>query len=69
MLPSLVEICKALAGSMGMKEVGVVPVKDAEAALRKTKKKFKGDVIVVWCGDSSSGRSFVTICMSRRSLV
>ena len=43
-LPSLVEICKALAGSLGMEEVGVGPVKDAGAALRKAEKKYEGDV-------------------------
>jgi len=42
-LPSLVEICKALAGSLGMEEVGVGPVKDAGAALRKAERKYEGD--------------------------
>jgi len=46
-LPSLVEICKALAGSLGMEEVGVGPVKDASAALRKAEKKYEGDVLKV----------------------
>ena len=46
-LPSLVEICKALAGSLGMEEVGVGPVKDAGAALRKAEKKYEGDVLKV----------------------
>ena len=46
-LPSLVEICKALAGSLGMEEVGVGPVKDAGSALRKAEKKYEGDVLKV----------------------
>ena len=46
-LPSLVEICKALAGSLGMEEVGVGPVKDASAAIRKAEKKYDGDVLKV----------------------
>lgn len=46
-LPSLVEICKALAGSLGMEEVGVGPVKDASAAIRKAEKKYEGDVLKV----------------------
>jgi len=46
-LPSLVEICKALAGSLGMEEVGVGPVKDASSALRKAEKKYEGDVLKV----------------------
>ncbi|KAL7484409.1 hypothetical protein ACHAW6_010050 [Cyclotella cf. meneghiniana] len=46
-LPSLVEICKALAGSLGMEEVGVGPIKDAGAAIRKAEKKYEGDVLKV----------------------
>ncbi|KAL7491343.1 hypothetical protein ACHAWT_000718 [Skeletonema menzelii] len=46
-LPSLVEICKALAGSLGMEEVGVGPVKDVSAAIRKAEKKYEGDVLKV----------------------
>lgn len=46
-LPSLVEICKALAGSLGMEEVGVGPVKEASAAIRKAEKKYRGDVLKV----------------------
>ena len=46
-LPSLVEICKALAGSLGMEEVGVGPVKDVGSALRKAEKKYEGDVLKV----------------------
>lgn len=46
-LPSLVEICKALAGSLGMEEVGVGPVKEAEAAIRKAEKKYDGDLLKV----------------------
>jgi len=46
-LPSLVEICKSLAGSLGMEEVGVGPVKDASSALRKADKKYEGDVLKV----------------------
>jgi len=46
-LPSLVEICKALAGSLGMEEVGVGPIKDNQAAIRKADKKYKGDLYKV----------------------
>jgi len=46
-MPSLVEICKALAGSLGMEEVGVGPVKEVEAALRKSEKKYDGDLLKV----------------------
>jgi hypothetical protein len=46
-LPSLVEICKALAGSLGMEEVGVGPVKEVEAAVRKAEKKYGGDLLKV----------------------
>uniref|UniRef100_A0A7S2SGC9 Uncharacterized protein n=1 Tax=Eucampia antarctica TaxID=49252 RepID=A0A7S2SGC9_9STRA len=46
-LPSLVDICKALAGSLGMEEVGVGPLKDVSAAIRKAEKKYEGDVLKV----------------------
>lgn len=46
-MPSLVEICKALAGSLGMEEVGVGPVKDYGAAMRKAEKKYGGDLLKV----------------------
>lgn len=46
-LPSLVEICKALAGSLGMEEVGVGPIKEASAAIRKADKKYEGDLLKV----------------------
>jgi hypothetical protein len=46
-LPSLVEICKALAGSLGMEEVGVGPIKEVPAALRKAEKKYDGDLLKV----------------------
>lgn len=46
-LPSLVEICKALAGSLGIEEVGVGPVKEVSAAIRKSEKKYEGDVLKV----------------------
>mmetsp|Transcript_7226 Transcript_7226/g.7901 ORF Transcript_7226/g.7901 Transcript_7226/m.7901 type:complete len:733 (-) Transcript_7226:2260-4458(-) len=46
-LPSLVEICKALAGSLGMEEVGVGPIKEISAAIRKSEKKYEGDVLKV----------------------
>mmetsp|Transcript_13108 Transcript_13108/g.29765 ORF Transcript_13108/g.29765 Transcript_13108/m.29765 type:complete len:473 (+) Transcript_13108:1418-2836(+) len=46
-MPSLVEICKALAGSLGMEEVGVGPVKEVTAALRKAEKKYNGDILKV----------------------
>eukprot|EP00545_Synedropsis_sp_CCMP1620_P006717 CAMPEP_0119015918 /NCGR_PEP_ID=MMETSP1176-20130426/11720_1 /TAXON_ID=265551 /ORGANISM="Synedropsis recta cf, Strain CCMP1620" /LENGTH=751 /DNA_ID=CAMNT_0006969243 /DNA_START=15 /DNA_END=2270 /DNA_ORIENTATION=- len=46
-LPSLVEICKALAGSLGMEEVGVGPIKEPQAAIRKADKKYEGDLLMV----------------------
>lgn len=46
-MPSLVEICKALAGSLGMEEVGVGPIKEANAAIRKAEKKYGGDILKV----------------------
>lgn len=46
-LVSLVDICKALAGSLGMEEVGVGPVKEVSAAIRKAEKKYDGDVLKV----------------------
>lgn len=46
-MPSLVEICKALAGSLGMEEVGVGPVKEVSAAIRKADKKYNGDILKV----------------------
>lgn len=62
-LPSLVEICKALAGSLGMEEVGVGPVKDAGAALRKAEKKYEGDVLKVtdYCRALLVVRDFPTL--------
>jgi hypothetical protein len=44
-LPSLVEICKAMAGSLGMEEVGVGPIKEVSSAIRKAEKKYEGDVL------------------------
>jgi len=44
---SLVEICKALAGSLGMEEVGVGPVKDTSSAIRKAENKYGGDILKV----------------------
>lgn len=46
-LPSLVEICKALAGSLGMEEVGIGPIKEISSAIRKAEKKYEGDVLKV----------------------
>lgn len=46
-MPSLVEICKALAGSLGMEEVGVGPIKEVDSALRKAEKKYDGDLLKV----------------------
>lgn len=46
-MPSLVEICKALAGSLGMEEVGVGPIKDINVALRKAERKYGGDILKV----------------------
>jgi hypothetical protein len=46
-LPSLVEICKALAGSLGMEEVGIGPIKEVQAALKKAEKKYDGDLLKI----------------------
>eukprot|EP00536_Pseudo-nitzschia_multiseries_P009949 jgi/Psemu1/258613/estExt_Genewise1Plus.C_2900035 len=46
-LPSLVEICKALAGSLGMEEVGIGPIKEPQAALKKAEKKYDGDLLKI----------------------
>lgn len=46
-MPSLVEICKALAGSLGLEEVGVGPVKEVSAALKKAEMKYEGDLLRV----------------------
>jgi hypothetical protein len=46
-LPSLVEICKALAGSLGNEEVGVGPVKEVGSSMRKAEEKYEGDVLKV----------------------
>lgn len=44
---SLVEICKALAGSLGMEEVGVGPIKEYSAALKKAEKKYGNNPLKV----------------------
>ena len=46
-LPALVEICKALAGSLGMEEVGIGPIKETQAALKKAEKKYDGDLLKI----------------------
>jgi hypothetical protein len=46
-MPSLVEICKALAGSLGMEEVGVGPIKEINSSMRKAEKKYDGDLLRV----------------------
>ncbi|KAL3910269.1 MAG: hypothetical protein SGARI_002206 [Bacillariaceae sp.] len=46
-MPSLVEICKALAGSLGMEEVGIGPIKEVQAALKKAEKKYDGDLLKI----------------------
>ena len=46
-LPSLLEICKELATTLGIKEYAVGPVKDARSALRKAEEKYEGDVLKV----------------------
>ena len=44
---SLVEICKALAGSLGMEEVGIGPIKETQAALKKAERKYDGDLLKI----------------------
>jgi hypothetical protein len=46
-LPSLVEICKALATSLGIEEYAVGPLKEAKSAIRKAEEKYEGDVLKV----------------------
>eukprot|EP00934_Nitzschia_sp_Nitz4_P008616 Nitzschia sp. Nitz4//scaffold47_size129522//119059//121402//NITZ4_003571-RA/size129522-snap-gene-0.202-mRNA-1//-1//CDS//3329552860//8606//frame0 len=46
-LPSLMEICKALAGSLGLEEVGVGPIKEITAALKKAERKYEGDLLKI----------------------
>lgn len=46
-MPSLVEICKALAGSLGMEEVGIGPIKEVSAALKKAERKYEGDLLKI----------------------
>lgn len=46
-MPSLVEICKALAGSLGLEEVGLGPVKEVSAALKKAERKYEGDLLKI----------------------
>jgi len=46
-MPSLVEICKALAGSLGMEEVGIGPIKEIQASLKKAEKKYDGDLLKI----------------------
>lgn len=46
-LPSLVEICKLLAGSLGLEEVGVGPIKEVSHAIKKAERKYDGDVLKV----------------------
>jgi hypothetical protein len=46
-LPSLMEICKALAASLGIEQYAVGPVKNARSALRKAEEKYEGDVLKV----------------------
>ena len=45
--PKLIQVVKALAGDLGLKEVGVGPVKEARAALRKAEQKYNGDILKV----------------------
>lgn len=46
-LPSLAEICKALAASLGIAEYAVGPVKDVGSAMHKAEEKYNGDVLKV----------------------
>ena len=46
-LPALVEICKALAGSLRMEEVGIGPIKEVSAAMKKAERKYEGDLLKV----------------------
>lgn len=45
--PKLVKACKVIAKKMGIKQLGVGPVKDVSVAMNKAKKKYKGDVLKV----------------------
>jgi len=46
-LPQFVEVCKALAGSLGIAELGIGPIKGAATALRKAQRKYDGDLLKV----------------------
>lgn len=46
-LPNLMEVCNALAGSLGIDEVGIGPVKDVKTALQKADMKYEGDILKV----------------------
>lgn len=46
-LPSLAEICKALAASLGIYEYAVGPVKEVGSAMSKAEVKYDGDVLKI----------------------
>lgn len=46
-LPDFVEVCKGLAGSLGVEELGIGPIKEAAVALRKAQRKYDGDLLKV----------------------
>jgi hypothetical protein len=45
--PAFVDICKAIAGELGIEELGIGPVKAAPVALRKAQRKYEGDLLKV----------------------
>jgi hypothetical protein len=45
--PAFVDICKAIAGELGIEELGIGPVKTAPVALRKAQRKYDGDLLKV----------------------
>ena len=46
-LPEFVEVCKELAGNLGIEELGIGPIKEAATALRKAQRKYDGDLLKV----------------------
>ena len=46
-LSEFVEVCKSLAGNLGVEELGIGPIKEAATALRKAQRKYDGDLLKV----------------------
>jgi hypothetical protein len=46
-LPEFLEICKSIAGALGVEELGIGPIKEPAWAIRKAQRKYDGDVLKV----------------------